>query len=75
MKVLEVYNLRKTFRQGGKLIEAVNGVSLTIDAGEILAFLGSNGAGKTTSIKMIAGLIRPDTVSYTHLTLPTIYSV
>lgn len=61
MKVLEVYNLRKTFRQGGKLIEAVNGVSLTIDAGEILAFLGSNGAGKTTSIKMIAGLIRPDT--------------
>lgn len=61
MKVLEVYNLRKTFRQGGKLIEAVNGVSLTINAGEVLAFLGSNGAGKTTSIKMIAGLIRPDT--------------
>ena len=61
MKVLEVYNLRKTYRQGGKLIEAVNGVSLTINAGEILAFLGSNGAGKTTSIKMIAGLIRPDT--------------
>ncbi len=61
MKVLEVYNLRKTYRQGGKLIEAVNGVSLTINAGEVLAFLGSNGAGKTTSIKMIAGLIRPDT--------------
>jgi ABC-2 type transport system ATP-binding protein len=49
MKVLEVYNLRKTYRQGGKLIEAVNGVSLTINAGEVLAFLGSNGAGKTTS--------------------------
>ena len=61
MKVLEVYNLRKTYRQRGKLIEAVSGVSLTINAGEVLAFLGSNGAGKTTSIKMIAGLIRPDT--------------
>ena len=61
MKVLEVYNLRKTYRQRGKLIEAVSDVSLTINAGEVLAFLGSNGAGKTTSIKMIAGLIRPDT--------------
>ena len=60
MKILEVYDLKKTYRQGGKKIEAVSGVSLSINAGEILAFLGPNGAGKTTSIKMIAGLIRPD---------------
>ncbi len=60
MKTLEVYNLQKTYRQNGKLIEALRGVSLTINAGEVLAFLGANGAGKTTSIKMIAGLIRPD---------------
>ncbi len=60
MTALEAYNLRKTYRQGGKLIEAVRGLSLSINAGEVLAFLGPNGAGKTTTIKMIAGLIQPD---------------
>lgn len=60
MKVLEVCNLQKTYRQGGKNVAAVSAVSLSINAGEVLAFLGPNGAGKTTSIKMIAGLIRPD---------------
>jgi ABC-2 type transport system ATP-binding protein len=60
MKTLEVHKLKKTYRKGGKNIEAVSGVSLSINAGEVLAFLGPNGAGKTTSIKMIAGLIRPD---------------
>ena len=60
MKALEVENLRKTFRYGGKLVEAVRSVSLNLAEGEVLAFLGPNGAGKTTTIKMIAGLIRPD---------------
>ncbi|MDD1419135.1 ABC transporter ATP-binding protein [Dolichospermum sp. ST_sed1] len=60
MTVLEVHNLQKTYRQHGKLVEAVCGVSFSINAGEILAFLGHNGAGKTTSIKMIAALIQPD---------------
>jgi len=61
MIALEAYKLRKTYRQGGKLIEAVRELSLNIEPGEVLAFLGANGAGKTTTIKMIAGLIRPDT--------------
>src|SRR4028119_2358780 len=60
MEALEVDNLKKTYRYGGKLVEAVRSVSLTLAVGEVLAFLGSNGAGKTTTIKMIAGLIRPD---------------
>jgi ABC-2 type transport system ATP-binding protein len=60
MIALETHNLCKTYRQHGKLIEAVCGVSLKINAGEVLAFLGPNGAGKTTSIKMIAGLIKPN---------------
>jgi ABC-2 type transport system ATP-binding protein len=60
MKVLEVYHLQKTYRQGGKQVQAVVDVSLRLAAGEILAFLGPNGAGKTTTIKIIAGLIRPD---------------
>jgi ABC-2 type transport system ATP-binding protein len=60
MKALEVDNLRKTFRYGAALVEAVRSVSLNLATGEVLAFLGPNGAGKTTTIKMIAGLIKPD---------------
>ena len=60
MKPLEVHNLKKTYRRGRQLVEAVCDVSLTIAPGEVLAFLGPNGAGKTTTIKMMAGLIRPD---------------
>lgn len=60
MKALEVENLRKTYRSGGKRLEAVRSVSLTLATGEVLAFLGPNGAGKTTTIKAIAGLIQPD---------------
>jgi lipopolysaccharide export system ATP-binding protein len=38
----------------------VDGVSLTVDTGEIVGLLGPNGAGKTTTFYMIVGLIRPD---------------
>lgn len=57
---LEVDHLKKSYRYGKTLVEAVRGVSLNLAGGEVLAFLGPNGAGKTTTIKMIAGLIRPD---------------
>lgn len=60
MNILEAHHLKKSYRQQGKTIAAVQNVSLTIAQGEVLAFLGPNGAGKTTTIKMIAGLILPD---------------
>ena len=40
-------------------IEAVNGVSLSVEAGEVVTLLGSNGAGKSTTLRAISGLIRP----------------
>jgi ABC-2 type transport system ATP-binding protein len=40
-------------------ITAVDGVDLTVDAGDIFGYLGPNGAGKTTSLRMLLGLIRP----------------
>lgn len=53
--MIELIELVKRF---GDLV-AVNGLNLTVPRGEFLAVLGPNAAGKTTTIKMIAGLIRP----------------
>ncbi|MGZ4354095.1 MAG: ABC transporter ATP-binding protein [Gaiellaceae bacterium] len=41
-------------------IRAVDGVDLTVNAGDIYGFLGPNGAGKTTAMRMMLGLLRPD---------------
>ena len=56
MSLLEVSGLRKSF--GG--VHAVQGVSFTLQAGELLALIGPNGAGKTTTFQMIGGQLRPD---------------
>jgi iron(III) transport system ATP-binding protein len=45
-------------RFGGK--EAVSGVDLTVDAGEVVAILGPSGCGKTTTLRLIAGFEQPD---------------
>jgi ABC-2 type transport system ATP-binding protein len=54
--MIEVKGLVKTY--GAK--RAVDGVSFSVQRGEILGFLGPNGAGKSTTMKMITGFIRPD---------------
>ena len=41
-------------------ITAVDGLSLQVPSGRIVGFLGPNGSGKTTSLRMICGLIKPD---------------
>jgi len=55
MYSIEVNKLNKTF---GKFT-AVNDISFKVKAGEIFGFLGANGAGKSTTIKMLCGLLSP----------------
>jgi ABC-2 type transport system ATP-binding protein len=55
MNAIEVQHLTRRF---GDFI-AVNDVSFHVRAGEIFGFLGSNGAGKSTTIRMLCGLLRP----------------
>ena len=48
---------------------ALDGVSLTIEAGEVFGYLGPNGAGKTTTIRLIMGMLRPTSGTATVLGL------
>lgn len=54
-KVIEVEQLTKTFGD----FTAVNAITFDIKKGEIFGFLGANGAGKTTAIKMLIGISKP----------------
>jgi ABC-2 type transport system ATP-binding protein len=53
---IDVHNLRKSF--GARRV--VDGLSLQVAPGEICGFLGANGSGKTTTIRMLCGLLTPD---------------
>ena len=53
--MLTVNNLMKSFG----VIQAVKGVSFTVEKGEVLGFLGPNGAGKSTTMRMITGFLPP----------------
>src|SRR5579872_7086374 len=53
--VISIDNLHKTY---GK-VQAVKGISMSIERGEIFGFLGPNGAGKTTTIRCMLDVIRP----------------
>jgi putative ABC transport system ATP-binding protein len=57
--VLRVEELTRVFASGRTSVRAVDGVSLTASAGEILLIMGPSGSGKTTLLTMIGGLLRP----------------
>src|SRR5215475_10860838 len=56
MSEVEVRGLTKTFGR----VTAVRGMSFTAPAGKVTGFLGPNGSGKTTTLRVVLGLVRPD---------------
>jgi ABC-2 type transport system ATP-binding protein len=58
--VIETSGLRKVYRsRRGRRVVAVDGLDLTVPAGGVHGFLGPNGSGKTTTIRMLLGMARP----------------
>jgi len=55
-KAIEINNLSKVYKNG----RGITDINLDIHKGEIFGFLGPNGAGKTTAMKIMTGLIKPD---------------
>lgn len=59
MPVLEAQSITKTYKIGERQIDVLKDVSLKIEAGEVVAIVGSSGSGKSTLISMLSGLDQP----------------
>jgi len=57
--LVQVENVRRTFKRGSEEIQVLAGLNLTVAKGEFLALMGPSGSGKTTLLNLIGGLDRP----------------
>jgi putative ABC transport system ATP-binding protein len=58
--LLEFRDVRKHYRTGHELVRAVDGLSLALEAGQLVALFGPSGAGKSTVLRIAAGIETPD---------------
>ncbi len=59
MSIIQIENLKKTYRETEVEVHAVNGIDLSFESGEFAAIVGPSGSGKTTLLNMIGGLDSP----------------
>jgi osmoprotectant transport system ATP-binding protein len=62
--MLSIQDLTKVYRGGKK---AVDSISMEIESGEFIAFIGTSGSGKTTALRMINRMIEPTSVEQSRL--------
>jgi len=59
MTLIELNNLHREYKQGTKIVHAIDGIDLKVEKGEFLVILGESGSGKSTLLHLIGGLERP----------------
>lgn len=66
MALIEMQNIHKTYRMGETLVQALRGITFSIDAGEFVAVWGPSGSGKSTLLNLIGAIDDPDPCSESY---------
>ncbi len=64
MKIIETHNLARTYKMGDNIVNALQSVSISIDKGEYVAFMGPSGSGKSTLMNIVGCLDTPSAGTY-----------
>jgi len=64
MKIIETHHLSRVYRMGTNIVNALQDVTISIDRGEYVAFMGPSGSGKSTLMNIVGCLDTPSTGSY-----------
>jgi putative ABC transport system ATP-binding protein len=63
-RMLDIVDIRKSYRVGPTEVKVLKGINLTVEQGELLAIIGPSGSGKSTLMHMLGLLEKPDTGTY-----------